>query len=696
MTTETETGTARRAFAPPSSGSPRGLIARVLSAAGTIAIVLFFTATTAGAHTVFDGSTPADGSVVAVSPGRVELNFTHDIDLGLTQVHLADATGRTVAGLVASIDPSRPTRLFVAVPPLTKQTYRLSFETRDPVDLHQTSSSTVFGVGTAPTLTAARPSLPGPDWSETMLRWLARAGLALALGALVIALLVLPKALVGLAVPPARRTPGTGVSGRSGLAALQAPLFGAALAGVAIAAAGDTGLLALQAGRIGPLSSSFGRVLSQSEFGRRWIVGLQIAVGSVLVLAWLRAKARAGISTEALRQKGRRGRFHPVVAAAVVMVSAQAVAVATSGHVTEVSRPKAVGVGLLSAHLLAVGAWMGALLALLGILVKVMRSHPGDRKATADLVRALLEAFSPVAATGLVVVVTSGLLLSGSQVATVTALLSSPYGAVLVAKVVVVAVAAAFGAYHFRRVRRRTSRRTTTTLMIEAALGAVLMLAGAAMATAAPALGPQYRPGAAATGASTLTTTSADLVVRVSLRPDRPGPNLLAADVLDTRRPAPAPIETVQVRLSGPGGAGQVITLSPTGNGHFDGGAVDLKPGPLTVDFSIVRPGEPVAAGRLPWTVNGPQPYRAPVVVSTARLAPITTAAAGFVVALALICFGISWWRRRHSRRPEPAPPGPAEPLPPGDSVIGGKIVSDQPPGQLVGVSQRNSVVPSV
>ena len=665
---------------PSVSGRARRLRCRLLTVAATFALALLASAPAAMAHTVFDGSNPADGSVVAAAPDHVELNFSQDVGLSFTQIQLVDAAGHGFPGLVASIDPTRPNGLIVALPPLPRQTYRLSFQTRDPVDLHRTSSSVVFGVGTAPTLAAARPSLPGPDWSESGLRWMARTGLAAALGALVIALLVVPKALEKPEVPHA---------GRSSVAALQASLLGLAMAGVFAAGLGDTGLLALQANRIGPLGSSFGRVLSESEFGRRWIVGLQLGAGAVLVLAWLRARARAGISTTRLSRRGWRGRWHPAVVAGVVLVTAQAVAVAASGHITEVTRPKQLGVALLSAHLLAVGAWIGALLALIGVWQGLRRSQPGERAAADRTARALLEAFSPVAATGLVVVVATGLLLSGSQVATVTALLSSPYGTVLIAKSAAVAVAAAFGAYHFCRMRRRAGvgRRATTTLMVEAALGAVVILGGAALATAAPALGPQYRRPTVVTGSSVLTTTAADLVVRVSLRPDRPGPNLLAVDVLDTRRPAPAPVETVTVALSGPATDRREVTLTPAGSGHYDGGAVNLKPGPLEASFSIVRPGEPVAAGRLPWVVNGPQPYRQPVVVSTARLAPITTGAAGVVVGLALVCFGVSRWRGR-SRRRSSAGAEPAAPLT-------SPVAVGPPADALVGAGHRGPIVPA-
>src|ERR1700730_15164826 len=172
----------------------RGKLTRTLVVAGVVATAILSSEGVASAHTTFDGSDPPDGAALAAAPGTVALDFSQNENAALTKVDLTNGAAPPLSLPAPSVADRRPSRLIVHLPALPPEAYRLSFTTRDSVDLHVTSTSVVFGIGTVPNLKSARPVSRGPDGSEVALRWLARAGLAVLLGALAVLLLVLPRA----------------------------------------------------------------------------------------------------------------------------------------------------------------------------------------------------------------------------------------------------------------------------------------------------------------------------------------------------------------------------------------------------------------------------------------------------------------------------------------------------------------------
>src|SRR3984893_17226539 len=80
----------------------------------------------ASAHSNFVGSDPARGSPVGPAPAAGGRDFDAKVSAALTNVGLADAEGRTHSITSVSVDPGRDTRLVVALPALTRDTYRVS------------------------------------------------------------------------------------------------------------------------------------------------------------------------------------------------------------------------------------------------------------------------------------------------------------------------------------------------------------------------------------------------------------------------------------------------------------------------------------------------------------------------------------------------------------------------------------------
>jgi copper transport protein len=153
-------------------------------------------------------------------------------------------------------------------------------------------------------------------------------------------------------------------------------------------------------------------------------------------------------------------------------------------------------------------------------------------------------------------------------------------------------------------------------------------------------------------------TTTKDLVVSVSATPNRPGVNGFTVLAASSRRPPPAPIERVTLRLGRSGERGTLPLRQIEPGRYFGTGRLDSA-GPITITAVIRRAGERVTV-TMPWRV---WPKAAPPTVARQehRLAPYVNAIALCVLLLAL-SFGV--WRlvvRRRRRQPDTASPEPAE-----------------------------------
>jgi copper transport protein len=590
--------------------------AAFLAAFVSLAAVLL-TAAPASAHAYLVTTNPPDGSVIKLGPQTVWLEFNDQLDASLVKIAIIDSNGHAIAPTAVAVDPVRPTRLDVTLPNLPRGVYRLSFHVRDSVDLHLTDGTISLGVGTAPTGPPARPASPPPDWVEVLMRWLGAAGLAAMLGGLTVAFLVVPRALSG----PRRR-------------GVRRAMLAFAIGGAVVALLGDTILLAYEAASIGPLASTFSRLLATSSLGERWRAEATITAALIVLLAWIRYR-------EARTPSAARPERWPAVAlVAGGLAVADAVAVGFGSHTGGSASPTAGGVVLRAAHLLAVGAWIGGVMAMAVTLV-VLAREPEAR-------RAVLRSFSRIAAIGLAAVVATGLLLSAAEVSTVTALLSTWYGGFLVAKLALVAVVVVIGWRHRRIVTKRPVRLRAKSLAWEAAVGAVVIGLGATMAATLPARGPQFsRP--PVLQPSTLTSSAADVLVQLSVAPNRPGTNLITVLASNIRRPAPAPITGVTLVLSSPVAPRQVLQTKQAADGSWSGGDQNLAPGPITVVATVHRAGLPDAETTVPFVVNAAPAWHQSTVVSQDRWAPIADWAAGAVIALAAIGFVVG--RRRSGRR---------------------------------------------
>ena len=301
--------------------------------------------------------------------------------------------------------------------------------------------------------------------------------------------------------------------------------------------AGAGGILAVAAIPVQLLvqtSSGSGKFLVQQATSGRWLMrelGLAALLAAVL---W-----------------ARRGLPHRVAPVAIGLGAVGAVLTATGtallGHPAGSPLTTAL-VGTV--HVLAAGGWAGSLVAGVAALIPVLRTDP-------EQVRPLLRAFAALAAGCLALLTVTGLLMVGVQVSTVDALLTSPYGLLLLGKVSAVLVAGLFGLRTYRRLRRSVPVPRRGLIAEAVVLVLVLVLAGA-LAAAGPAKGPRFPVTTRVTTEPQVSGQAADLVDTVQIRPNRPGRNVVTITIADTRRPAPAPVSGVSVQLVGPDGTRRV------------------------------------------------------------------------------------------------------------------------------------------
>jgi len=190
-------------------------------------------------------------------------------------------------------------------------------------------------------------------------------------------------------------------------------------------------------------------------------------------------------------------------------------------------------------------------------------------------------------------------------------------------------------------------------IIAEASVGAVLLVAAGLLAETAPPRVPAPAIPLAAPRAH--DTTVKDLVVSVSATPNRPGSNGFTVLAASSRRPPPAPIDGVTLRL-GRAGENGTIPLREIEPGRYFGAGRLGPAGPIKITAAIRRAGERLTV-TMPWHVSPKAaPPKAPR--QEHRLAPYVNA-----IALCVILLALGTGVRRivvRRRRPQPGTDSPA------------------------------------
>ena len=645
-------------------GSLVALAARVLAAVVTAWIALLLAVAPAAGHSSLVGSDPPDAAVLAQPPTQLRLQFSEAVAPGLTTIDLVDGSGEAIGPVAVRADPDDAAALVIILPDLRRGAYRLSWKTVAADDLHATRGVLVFGVGAAAPGREASSTDATPPL-EVGIRWLDLAALAGLLGALLVAVAVvhpLLRSTAGQADPAVRE------------ARRRAFLLATASGGLALLT--GVGLVLAEAAAVArapaDIAAAAVAIVTGTPNGAHWLVR-EVAIATLVALAVDGARRRDGRPAFIATRIG--------LAVAALGGVVLAVAIAASSHLAADGTPGPVLV--LAAHLLAAAAWTGGLAAAAASAVPLMRA-PGPGPVVG---RAILRRFGGLAVAAVAMLAVSGLLAAGSVVASPDALLFSAYGQALLLKGALFTVVGVLGLGHalglhpwlrrslspFAGLRRPTSwPRIMPSLGAELAGGLAILAVAAFLGSSPPARGAPWQappvetqaavdtPGAAAAAApnaSLVAMNADDLVMTVAIRPNQPGNNFVELAVLDSRRPAPAPIGTVAIRLTDPkGNVAPVPGLRDLGGGRYEGAIDNLAAaGAWAIEVVVTRPGMPDATSRTPWTVlpaavrAPPATPRRPVVVSAEPLGPVTTGLAG-ALALAIVAVVAAIVARRRGR----------------------------------------------
>jgi copper transport protein len=462
---------------------------------------LGMTPRSAAAHAALSESDPGNGEVLAEAPQEIRLSFTEPPDVSLTIVEVIGSDGAPVpTGPVEGV-PGSNLEVRVPVQGLSNGVYTVTWRTVSTADGHITSDAFSFGVGVSP-----GDVTPVPEGSATE------------------------------TPPPSPLA----VTARWGLYAGLAVLFGAAMAG----------LLAL----------------GTQVIARPWLLGLAWLVSFVgVVVMTLEERAAVGVPLGTLLSSDAGGKFVRLAVAvavagiAVLVVALRAspatlIALAATTGAAIVARAlgghaggSAFDVVVQSLHLAGVGTWIGGLVWLVA----------GVRRG---LEPAAIRRFSNLAAGGLIVVATSGVLRASSELGGLTWFLDpfrNGYRTALVVKLSLVVPLVALGAVNrFRNVPRFGSlgpRPLLRTAGAELGLAACVLAVTGVLTGLPPKQMEKPRNAGTqgplvVTGSDFATTTK----VRLEIAPGVVGPNQFVAEVTDYDSGEPVDADRVSLEFHYP------------------------------------------------------------------------------------------------------------------------------------------------
>jgi copper transport protein len=437
---------------------------------------------------------PERDAAVETAPVELRLEFAEPVQLAFTRITLHGPDGRPVALAGLRLGEGSPEVLVALLAgPLAPGTYQVIWATasQDGHPVRGEYPFTVLGDPEAPG-TAGEPAgaVPAPGQDElppehhppyvartdfgaespgyVLVRWLTFVGLLGVIGTVgFVALVLRPWRPGGRAaleeLVPAARSRASAVG-----------LAFAGLLGVAVVARLYAQSLAMHGPDHALDLDRVGSMIRRTVWGWGWTIQALATFAAGLGFLGARRGARSGwvvASIAALLLT-----FTPAL-------SGHAVAMTGAGLV-------ALAVGTDALHVLAAAGWLGSLLVLL--LAGIPAAHrlgPGRRGGA---VAALVRSFSPVALSFAGLLLLTGSLATILHSASLEALLSSRYGALLLLKIGVFLLVLAAGAYNFRKVQpglgsdAGTARLRRTAWLELGAAALVLLVTAMLVATARP------------------------------------------------------------------------------------------------------------------------------------------------------------------------------------------------------------------
>jgi len=552
-----------------------------------LAALLLATGAAAGAplpalaHAELVGSSPAPNASLVESPESIALTFSEPIDAETIFIDLLDAQQvRMAVGPVrVSADGARAT---ISVPPLNAGVYTVNYQVVSTVDGHATAGIFAFLVdptgATAPPTSAPASSSPSVDPMTVAARWLALAGLLVALGSLT----------------------AWWQAGRSVLTAADAgPPWSLVAVASALAAVGVLGYLWLSAR---PIVAALGGNVGGLPFDVAAPFGLSpFAVAMRLVII-----ASMAAAIVALTRRRRGGGRSAILASALLAIGLAGMSAA--GHASSYG-----GIGFAALdwlHLVAVAAWLGGLPALAILVRRCALAGVPTRSAAV----ALLRRHGRIALVAAPIVALTGIANSPVVLGAPRELVASEYGNLLVAKAVLLSVAVGIGAVNHFAVRGRGRAAVGLLVGTELLVAIVAVSAAATMVTIQPAAARQPVLAGPTIAPVHLFGEAGPSNVHVSVNPPTPGSQAFQVSLTEESNGLPrTDVQKAFVELTPPPGsdlpAHRLELTADDVPGLFNiTGAHTPVVGPWGLEVIVRRAGERDASVQFELPISAPVP----------------------------------------------------------------------------------------
>ncbi|MAT95556.1 MAG: hypothetical protein CL608_00190 [Anaerolineaceae bacterium] len=614
----------------------------ILMIASLLSLILAATTSrSTHAHAALVRTDPPDSTVLAEAPSQVRLWYNEPISVSFSTFQVLDLDGKPVELTGIHLDELDPQLVILDLPQIGDGVYSIHWHVLSAADGHDTQGYVVFGVGNSADLNTAvthevQTAVP---WTEVILRWLNYSLMALVIGAVVVVQFVLPRAqrrtVLTDSYLPARRH-------------ILKLAFYAALGSLVV----GVGLYLYQ----------LSRLLANLAAEATWLgTGWELLVDSRWGWLWLGRQATFAALAVLFGKMQQRSNWEIV---AVVLVVGTAVLQALTSHAAAVTDLSSLALLADALHVLAMGAWLGGVVSLLiGIPAVAAQALPEQAR---QLRKEAWRVFGPVAAVSVGLLVFSGLVSAGFQVATPDAMLTSFYGQSLLTKIGLMLLMGLFGLINSASLHSRiaaplarllkkpagwtpfSANHLPRLVLLEAGVGLVVLLATGIVTATPTAVGPAYLPYPDEEQPSAMTQSVEDMIISFSSKPNLPGQNIFLVRATSHRRPAPAEVAKVILRftyLEEDLGTVSVEAQEIDTAAYRLGGGYFSLPGRWHVDVAVRRLGVEDSIGQFEWIVP-PTAEPQPVLLSDQSLRPILLplGLAGFLL---IVTVGLILWRRK-------------------------------------------------
>lgn len=538
---------------------------------------------TASAHAILLRSDPAKDALLTVAPQQVRMWFSEDLNPAFSTAAVVNQNNQRVDLKNATVSPNDPREMDVTLAQnLPAAVYVVIWRTDSADDGHILSGSFIFTVegsdGTVPTL---RPGfVPGqnllggsssglytgqldvPGFVNLVMITLVELGTIFWVGAQFWQLFVLQLSPKGDETLESinRRT-----QERFDRCWSLPLLFGLLLANIGVLVGQALILTGGQWGQAFAPSLLTG-LISDGRFGTYWLVREIVLLFAMLIAVSLWAFRKRLPATNSV-----------LSSANLLLGSMLCLAVAMSSHAAAVAANLLFVAVLVDwFHLIASSLWVGGMIYIATVYLPILRKKPLAERVQSLI--SVLPYYSPLAIAGVIVMAVTGPLSATIRLSSWEQLLSTAYGRALSVKVVLVGVLLITSAIHVFFLRPRLAReykkyvyakqgvtfnqaqqvkmregrmahgagRLTTILRWEPLVGVAVVVCVGLMNVFAGTLSPiataqqPQQPTTASTAYNTtLQTTDHAYAIKLTINPNRFGPNIFTVTVIDNKTGKP-------------------------------------------------------------------------------------------------------------------------------------------------------------